>query len=77
MWYGHTMSGWGWAWMTVGMISMLLFWGAVLALIIWAVRSVGGRGGPNERGPLEIARSRYARGEITKEQFEQLRHDLS
>jgi putative membrane protein len=30
---------------------------------------------PNE--PLEIARQRYAKGEITKEQFEQLKKDLS
>jgi uncharacterized membrane protein len=26
--------------------------------------------------PLEIARQRYARGEISKEEFDQLRHDL-
>ncbi|MBI3952895.1 MAG: SHOCT domain-containing protein [Chloroflexi bacterium] len=74
MWYG--MGGWGWAWMTMGMVTMLLFWGAVIALIIWAVRAVSGGAGPRERSPLEIAQARYARGEITKEQFEALRRDL-
>ncbi len=73
---GYTMGGWGWAWMTVGMVTMLLFWGAVLALIIWAVRSVsGGRGAP-ERNPLDIAKARYARGEISKEQFQEIRDEF-
>ncbi|NIP27730.1 MAG: hypothetical protein GWO38_28930, partial [Phycisphaerae bacterium] len=27
--------------------------------------------------PLEIAQERYARGEVDKETYEQLRHDLS
>jgi hypothetical protein len=38
------------------------------------------RGGDRRRlegpSPLDIARERYARGEITREQFEQFRHDL-
>jgi putative membrane protein len=29
------------------------------------------------RNPLDIARERYARGEITKEQYEQMKKDLS
>lgn len=29
------------------------------------------------KAPLEIAQERYARGEIDKETYEQLRHDLS
>ena len=76
MWGGNTMSGWGWAWMTVGMVTMLLFWGAVLALIIWAVRSVSGGKGTVERSPVDIAKARYARGEISKEQFQELRDEL-
>jgi uncharacterized membrane protein len=34
------------------------------------------RGGASDR-PIDIARRRYAAGEITKEQYEELRHDLS
>ncbi len=42
----------------------------------------GGWGGPSDRGasggedPLDILKRRYARGEITREQFEQMRRDL-
>jgi putative membrane protein len=65
--------------MVVGMIWMVVFWGAIVALIIWGVsRFAGGAGGRSDgESPLEIARRRYARGEITREQFEQLRRDLS
>jgi len=57
----------------------LLFWGAIIAAIVWLV----GQGrvpsaGPVSRGAtsLEILNERYARGEITREQYEQIRHDL-
>ncbi|MSQ32820.1 MAG: SHOCT domain-containing protein [Dehalococcoidia bacterium] len=76
MWYGHTMGGWGIAMMAIGMVAMLLFWGAVVALVVWAVRTVSGGKGAAERSPLGIARTRYARGEITKEQFQELRDEL-
>jgi putative membrane protein len=51
---------------------MVLFWGAVIVFGVWAVRSFTDRG----RSPLEIARERYARGEITKEQFEEIQRGV-
>jgi putative membrane protein len=63
------MSGWSWVWMSAVMV---LFWGAVLVFGIWAVRSFADRG----RSPLEIAGERYARGEITREQFEEIQRGL-
>jgi putative membrane protein len=68
----------GW-WMVFGMIWMVVFWGGIIALIVWGVtRATSGGGGVGQQdSPLEIARRRYASGEITREQFEQLRHDLS
>ena len=39
--------------------------------------STHGTADPDEDTPLEIARRRYAHGEITQEQFDQFRHDLS
>lgn len=35
------------------------------------------RGGGTRETPLEILKKRYAKGEITKEEYDQLRRDLS
>lgn len=77
------MMGWpdGYGGMGQGWILMLIFWGAVIvgavALIRWVVmRSSGSQEGPH-RPALEILQERYARGEITREQFEQMRKDIS
>jgi putative membrane protein len=68
--------GMGW-WMVFGMIWMVVFWGAVIWAIVWGVSRFSGHEHPSSESPLEITRRRYARGEITKEQFELLRRDLS
>lgn len=39
-------------------------------------RSTGSGPSSLRENPLEIAQKRYARGEITKEQFEELKRDL-
>lgn len=84
MWYddwGH-MGDWSGAWGWGGMFFMLLFWFGLVALIIWAV--VGTRPGqrtqmfdrPRGDQALTILRERYARGEITEEEFEKSRKKL-
>lgn len=57
----------------------LLFWLIVLVgiglLVVWAVQQLA----PGERyiqRPLDILKERYARGELTHEQYEQMRRDL-
>ncbi|MGV8083962.1 MAG: SHOCT domain-containing protein [Coriobacteriia bacterium] len=64
---------------------LLLFAGIVL-LVLWAVRaSQRGAGGTHMYGPpilgrrdeaCEVARMRYARGEITRDQYEEMCHVL-
>jgi len=73
MWGANEGMGW---WMLFGGIWMLIFWGAIICLIIWGIGQVSGGGHRADDDPLEIARRRYARGKITREQFEQLRGDL-
>jgi putative membrane protein len=73
----------GYGWMGGYWIFGVVFWAlgiAVVVLLILALvrRSTGYHRGwsGGEPDALEIAKRRYARGEITKEQFEQLRKDL-
>jgi putative membrane protein len=70
----HDMDGW---WMLWGGLMMLFFWGGVIALAIWAVRSLTDRQAPERDAPIEIARRRYAAGEITQQELEQIARDLS
>lgn len=73
MWGMHDGMGW---WMLFGGIWMVLFWAAIIWLVVWGVGQVTGNRQRDDASPLDIARRRYARGEITREEFEQLRRDL-
>lgn len=56
---------------------MAVFWLGALALGVWAVATYARRGersGPET--PVEIARRRYASGEISFEEFEAIRRNL-
>jgi putative membrane protein len=70
--------GWGWG-MGFGWIFMILFWALVIlgivALARWIFFTGGSAGGAGKR-PLDILKERYARGEITRDQYEQMRRDL-
>lgn len=69
--------GMGW-WMAFGGLWMLVFWGALIALIVWGIAKLSGRGETTpKRDPLDVAKERYAKGEISREEFEQLKKDLS
>ena len=68
--------GWGWAGWASMWLMMALFWIAVAAVVIWVVRSSRphGEAGPT---PLDVARNRYARGEIGDEEIERIKRGLS
>ena len=72
MWF----DGMGW-WMIFGGLWMLVFWGGLIALIVWGIVKFSRRNGSaRKRDPLEIAKERYAMGEISKEELEQKKKDL-
>lgn len=58
---------------------MLLFWGGVIVLVVWAVRAIadGGRRREDEGNrAIQILEERFARGEIDQEELEQRRSTL-
>ncbi len=68
--------------MGLGGIGMLVFWALVIVGVVLALRWFAGESssrtaprGP-ERTALDTLGERYARGEISKEEFEQKRRDL-
>jgi len=80
--------GFGWGGMIFGGLLTLLFWGVIIALIVFAVRALSRPGsgqatppaGSPSKAPdqaLEILRERYARGEISKDEFNSMRQDLT
>jgi len=75
-------NGWGvgsmMGWFGGGVV-MILFWVLLIALIVWAVREVSGKYTNTRSGShaLDILKERYAKGEISKEEFEAKKKDIS
>lgn len=75
--------GWGWHWGM--MLLMWLFWIALIAgivlVITWAAQRAGRRtpagAMPESEDPQTILKRRYARGEISHEEYERMRRELS
>ncbi len=76
------MTGLGMAFGGFGLIGMLLIPIALIAGIVWLIRTAGGAGvqGPAQAQRMmsarEILDQRYARGEISREQYEAMKRDL-
>jgi putative membrane protein len=66
-WPEHAVTGWGWAAMS---ISMLLFWGALVAAGVLLVRTLARPSeGPGRPSPEQLLAERYARGEIDEDEY--------
>jgi putative membrane protein len=87
MWYPHHDLSWeGTIFM---LLTMIVFWGGLITLGVWFLRAYIGPNANNSRhyagderqfgasrDALDILKERYARGEISKTEFEQIRDDL-
>ncbi len=61
-------------------LAQISFWALIIAgaivLVLWLARRMGVVG-PARESPLDILKARYARGELSKAQFEKLKRDLA
>lgn len=79
----HDMMDWG---MGAGMLGWILVLVIIVLLVLAIFRQGGGLATPDRsqksehadlETPLDILKKRYARGEISKEEFEQMKRDIS
>lgn len=87
MFWGHHMTGYGLLFAVVLWIGLIVLGIWLLARLFPRVGNAAGRGSgvdagdrsrmPTVDGPMEILQKRYARGELTKEEYETIRHDLA
>jgi putative membrane protein len=71
--YGYMMNSWVGA-IVMGLVILVVI--GVLIYLLFKSSGTGGFGQTPKETPLEILKKRYARGEITKEQFEEMKKDL-
>lgn len=75
MWHGYYYGFW---WMP---IFGILFFGSIVALIVWGLRRGTGRIDVDDlhqykKTPMEYLKERYAKGEVSKEEYEEIKRDL-
>lgn len=69
-------------WLVLWFASITVFWLVVVGGVVWALSLLfpkAGNGGQAGRPPLpavEILKRRYARGEITRAEYEDIRREL-
>ena len=74
-WHDHDMSGWGYAWMGIGMV---LFWTLLILGIVVLIRFAVGANQPRAahtpvppvESPEQVLAARFARGEIEETEFQ-------
>lgn len=77
---GYGWGGWGW-------LPMILFWVVLIGLAVWAIArlfpqitnpppSAPGQGTRSNESAAEILKRRYAGGEISKAEYEEMRRTL-
>lgn len=59
-----------------GGLAMLVFWALLVLFIIWLVRESEHGNSHSRSDALRILNERYAKGEITKKEFEEKKEDI-
>ena len=75
MWHGMESIGWGW--LGVGILHMVVFWALValafVAIVKWLT---AGAASFDDVRAIDILKARYAKGELTREEFERMKREL-
>lgn len=86
--FGFDMMGGGWLFGLVMLFFGLLVLAGLVLLVVWAIRSTSGHQAPPATGraparaaghdeAIAIVKRRYAAGEITKEQYDEITRTLN
>lgn len=73
MWHG--LEGIGWGWIGLGFLHMAVFWVIVILVLGGLLRWLTGKS-PGEASAMDILKARYARGDLTREEFERMKRDI-
>lgn len=81
---GSGMMGWGgFGFGLLGWVAMMFFWvlviGGIVLLVVWLFRQgqpAPASGPRNGQTALDILQERYARGEISRDEYEEIRREL-
>lgn len=73
----HGMYGSGMAWMTFCVLFGIILLAGIVLLLVWAVKAGGKGRNRTDEVALDILKKRYARGEITREEFERMKQEIS
>lgn len=60
----------------IGLLINLAIIIGIIVLVVWAVKRFGSGMISSNQSPRDILQARYARGEITREQYQQMLSDL-
>ncbi len=77
---GGLSTGFGFIWIVFILLFALAIIAGVIILIIWALRKPVSTQQPQQAPSgkaLEVLKERYAKGELTKEEYENIKKDIS
>lgn len=84
---GYGLGSWGWAGALLNLVIYMAVFGGLIWLVLWLIRqarsndqkdNLSGRGDiQNSQTPEQILKSRYARGEINREEYTRILQDLA
>jgi putative membrane protein len=67
-WHIHDIGLSGWIYLSFFLVVLVV---AVIFFILWSLKQQ-----PEEESPVKVLMNRYAKGEITKEEFEEKKKDI-